>query len=129
MLLHCETKANQRQTETWSVFQIQEPEATATKILREIKSHAKYHYEKCKKKNEKKYNLCRRKQETERSLEGVPKETKPFIQGINIFEEEVKPEDPRGPMVCSTSIKLSENEMAFLNKGPRYMMTSSVYYL
>ena len=49
-------------------------------------------------------------------------ESKPFIEGINVFNEEAEPSEPRGPIVCSSSILLNDNERAFLNKGPKFMM-------
>ena len=93
-----------------------------TQVLSKMKEDARYHKKKCKKKNDKKYETCRRKQEEKVLFDGIPEETRTLIQGVNVFRRNVKPEPPLPPMVCSKDINLTDNEMAFLCKGPRFMM-------
>ena len=78
--------------------------------------------ERNKKRDSEKYNHCKRKQQEDRTWEGIPEETRKIIRGVNIFRKKITPEKPLGPMVCSEEIELNENEIAFLNKGPGYMM-------
>ena len=59
-------------------------------------------------------------------FEGIPEETKPLVQGIHMFIKEVQPSSPKVPMVCSNTIDLNEKEIAFLNKGPRFMMRTKL---
>ena len=41
---------------------------------------------------------------------------KELMMGVNMFIEEVKPEDPIGIMICNSSIKLNGNEVRFLTR-------------
>ena len=40
---------------------------------------------------------------------------------LKLFNEELVPESPMGPMVCSKEITLTQDELNFLTKGPRFM--------
>ena len=51
---------------------------------------------------------------------------KELIEGVNVFIEEVEPEDPIGPMICNSSIQLKENELRFLTRGPKFMMRNEI---
>ena len=54
--------------------------------------------------------------------ENVPEGVEEFIEIVNLFIEEVEPEDPIEPMICDSSIHLNENELRFLIRGPKFMM-------
>ena len=42
--------------------------------------------------------------------------------GVNVFVGDLVPEPSADPMVCDPNIKLSHSEMAFLRRGPRFMV-------
>ena len=56
----------------------------------------------------------------------LPQEVQELISGVNIFTTTVEPEKSADPMVCDKSIKLSKSELAFLRKGPKFMMRQVV---
>ena len=56
----------------------------------------------------------------------VKPEVRQVLNEVNIFREDLTPEPPQGPMVCSGSISLSREEMAFLSRSPRYMVRGDV---
>jgi len=51
---------------------------------------------------------------------------KELIEGVNMFIEEVKPEDLIGPMICNSSIKLNGNELRFLTREQKYMIRNEI---
>ena len=53
----------------------------------------------------------------------IPWEAWEILQGVNLFsEKEITPEPSADPMICSPDISLNKNELAFLKRGPRFMM-------
>ena len=46
-----------------------------------------------------------------------------ILNGVNIFNGELSPEQAIGPMICSSDIKLSSDEIEFLNRGPKFMVS------
>ena len=80
-----------------------------------------------KKKNQQEKNFIKfernmRKQQVEDIKEEVPKGVHELLKGVNVFNDDLKPEEPIGPMVCSSSISLTKDELNFLTRGPRFMM-------
>ena len=56
-------------------------------------------------------------------LKDIPESVWDIVKGVNLFQGAVvDPEDSADPMVCSPEINLNESEMAFLKKGPRFMI-------
>ena len=49
-----------------------------------------------------------------------------IIDGVNIFNKDLEPEKSADPMICDKTIKLSKCELAFLRKGPRFMMREAI---
>ena len=73
----------------------------------------------------KKFLHCKSKylwEEQTAEFDLLPSDVKEYVREINVFKEEVIPEHPADPMVCSKEIKLSRCEMALLRKGPKFMM-------
>lgn len=66
-------------------------------------------------------NITHTGSQNERNLQ-IPPDVNELLSGVNVFKEQLSPEPPRGPMICSKSIKLNKDELAFLAKGPRYML-------
>ena len=82
-------------------------------------------YRRCKEKglNEQGMNVEDRKDKVDRALSRLPLEAHDILNNVNVFKEETKEtEPPLGPMVCSKDISLSKAELAFFDKGPRYML-------
>ena len=84
------------------------------------------HRHKLKKKAMKKYHHCESKMKLEknrRDFEDIPTDAWSLVKGVNLFQEkDLRPEKCAEPMVCAPDIILSEAEMAFLRKGPRFML-------
>ena len=51
-----------------------------------------------------------------------PKGTSEMLSDLHAFNVEITPEKSQGPMICSKDIVLSEDEYAFLCKGPGFML-------
>ena len=100
----------------------EECKSKAIKVMEENRRRCNTRREKMKEKSERKITHLEKKQKGMKELEGIPKDTKKILEHVNIFNETITPENPIGPMVCSNKIKLSDNEIAFLNKGPGFMM-------
>ena len=45
-----------------------------------------------------------------------------MVGGVNIFRGSLQKEECAEPMVCDSSIKLTKNEIAFLKRGPGFML-------
>ena len=79
------------------------------------------------KKNEKKFMSCRLKQERQKIQDEIPSAAWEMVKDLNIFErEKVEPEPLKGPMVCSTDLELSKEEIAFLTKGSKFMLRNKL---
>ena len=78
----------------------------------------------------KKYTHCERKMARDKDMNDfgdIPDKAWALLQGVNIFQDEkVVPEDTAEPMICSPSISISKAELAFLKKGPRFMLRQEV---
>ena len=59
---------------------------------------------------------------TTKSLKSCPPGARELLQDLDIFNTQMSPEPPRGPMICHPDIKLSEEELQILNKGPKFMV-------
>ena len=55
-------------------------------------------------------------------MQDIPDDVREWIAGVNIFNENLVPEPSLGPMICDPNIKLSRSEMAFLKRGPGFMV-------
>ena len=64
------------------------------------------------------------KSELNKSMKEIPKETSRFLNGVNIFsaDQELVAEDPLGPFICHKSIKLTQDELNILSRGPKFMI-------
>ena len=97
----------------------------AASVIQAIKEQAKKHRVVADKKNNKKVSFCQKKQRitTKQDWDATepPQDVRELLMGVNVFNDIVEPEPSRGPMVCHKDIVLSRAEMAFLNKGPRFM--------
>ena len=61
----------------------------------------------------------------DKSMKEVPEHTKEFLTGVNIFStnhDEVLPQEPLGPFICSPDIKFNEYELKILSRGPKFMV-------
>ena len=54
--------------------------------------------------------------------EDLPPEVNEIIKGVNIFQSDLEPEKSADPMICDKNIKLTKCELAFLRRGPRFML-------
>ena len=66
------------------------------------------------------YKMNRSKQS--RDIENIPPPTWEVLKDVNIFKEDLEPQPSADPMVCDSRILLDKNEMAFLRKGPKFMV-------
>ena len=74
---------------------------------------------------DKKISLYKERDILEKSMKLAPPNTTDILSGVNLFMAEqanVKPEDPLGPFNCSKDIRLSENELKLLSRGPKFMV-------
>ena len=78
------------------------------------------------KKAKKKYTHCENKMQKDRDrgdFKDIPWEAWELLQGVNLFNgSQLSPEPKADPMICSPDISLSKDELAFLKRGPRFMM-------
>ena len=80
-----------------------------------------------KRKDDTKFKRIKEKQEREKMVEEIPAETWEIIKDTNVFrKEEMEKETLIGPMICSTDISLSKEEIAFLTKGPKFMLRNEL---
>ena len=77
-------------------------------------------------KNNRKYERNRWKQESLILGDNVPEGVKQYIDGMKIFESDVEPEKPIGPMICNKEIVLDKDEMQLLMRGPRFMKRNEI---
>ena len=56
----------------------------------------------------------------------VPKETKSLLESVEIFKKDIEPQELIGPMICTEKIKISDDELKFLIKGPKYMLRTEL---
>ena len=95
----------------------------AIKVLSRLNAKGKEYRRRCDNKNWAKLSLCRAKQQRLDCMDQAPREAKKYLENVNVFAaDKVTPEVSVGPMICHKSIKLSEDEKSFLEKGPRYML-------
>ena len=75
-------------------------------------------------KAEKKIKFYGEKNHLNKSLKAVPPETSEFLSGVNLFSSEhpLEPAEPLGPFICHESIKLSNDELMILSRGPKFMI-------
>ena len=95
------------------------------KVVKSTVKETRSHRVTRKLKASKKYILCDQKMKKiidDENLQAIPEEVLNIVSGVNIFKSELTPEPSADPMVCDPSIKLSKCEMAFLRRGPRFMM-------
>ena len=84
------------------------------------------HRHKHKMKAIKKYDHCEmkmRKDKDHKNFEDIPEKAWELLKGVNLFQNDtLVPEQSAEPMVCAPDILLSKAELAFLKKGPRFML-------
>ena len=76
-------------------------------------------------KADKKISLYKERDVLEKSLKSAPPNTANILSGVNLFKNdqtELGPAKPLGPFNCSKEIKLSENELKVLSRGPKFMV-------
>ena len=68
------------------------------------------------------------KEMSEKVRKEAPGPTKVLLDGVNVFNDDLslKPEPPEGPMICDSSLKFDQNELAILAKGPKFMVRSEL---
>ena len=98
-------------------------------VVKNVSINTAVHKDKHRTKACKKFVHCRSKMNNEiimRSLSDIPNETWEIAQGVNIFNEELIQEECADPMICSEDIKISQDELDFLRKGPKFMLRQNV---
>ena len=98
----------------------------ARKIMRECSERVSVKKLQQREKNMRKYNRNKWKQECIMMDDELPEEVKKFTDGINIFTKDLEPEPPIGPMICDKNIKLDEDELKLLTKGPKFMKRNDI---
>ena len=79
--------------------------------------------------NMRKFSHIQQKNGLERELKSAPPETSEILSSVNIFSEmqnSVIPEESLGPFICDPAIKLSENELKILARGPKFMVRDEI---
>ena len=77
--------------------------------LKALNQTAKEHRMRCDARNARKLKLCGEKMRALSTKDDVPGGTMELLEDVNVFKKDrVSPEEPRGPMVCDSNIKLSE---------------------
>ena len=97
----------------------------ANRIVKKVLDKAKNCRYQQKKKVKIKFEHCKRKMNLQRDTKEnsqLPCEVWDVVRDVNVFNTEVSPEPPAYPMICDKSIKLSKCELAFLKKGPKFMV-------
>ena len=99
--------------------------ARTKKVVKRIMSRANNCKNRQKIKVRKKFLHCKKKmvavnRETEK--EHMPGDVWNVLKDVNVFNQEISPEPPAEPMICDKQIKLSSCEMAFLKRGPKFML-------
>ena len=118
----CSQLSNLKQRRTRLRKEVQKLGAEGRKALKECDAIAKVTKTRHREKNERKYNWNSMKQDKLELEDCVPDKVKEIVEGVNVFNVEMVKEEAIGPMVCSKDIELNPNELAFLKRGPRYMM-------
>ena len=84
------------------------------------------HRHKIKRKAMKKYHHCESKMKVDKDrcdFSDIPANVWELVKGVNLFQDkDLRPEKCAEPMICAPDIVLSESEVAFLRKGPRFML-------
>ena len=86
---------------------------------------AKHHRQVRKNKARKKFHFCSQKMKQlidDENNKDIPKDVLEIVSGVNIFTEDLVAEPSADPMICDPNIRLSKNELAFLRRGPRFMV-------
>ena len=105
------------------------PKSRHNRVLREVSVNTANHKDKHRDKTAKKFVHCKSKMNNvinERSIADIPKDTWDIAKGVNIFNKELFQEECADPMICAKDIELSQDELEFLRKGPRFMMRQHV---
>ena len=61
-----------------------------------------------------------------KTLESCQRGVKSLLEELEVFNSVPVVEPPLGPLVCHPSIALSEEELAVLNRGPKFMVRNKV---
>ena len=100
------------------------PKSKCRKLVSSYMREAADHKKRQHKRLNRKFDHCKEKMNelTKDPRIPLPPEVCRIIEGVNIFNKDLEPERSADPMICDKSIKLSKCELAFLRKGPRFMM-------
>jgi len=107
------------------------PRSKCRNLIKTYMEQAAYHKERHKDRLTKKFKHCRKRMKvvTNDLLDKktvLPQDVQDLIGGVNIFTTTIEPERSADPMVFDKTIKLSKSELAFLRKGPKFMMRQTV---
>ena len=99
------------------------------RVVKKVMMRAGYYRNQQKTKIKKKYALCKEKMNRHQNIHvradrDIPENVWRVLKNINVFNKAVQPELPADPMICSKDIKISKCELAFLRKGPKFMLRS-----
>ena len=61
-----------------------------------------------------------------RTLKSCNQNVRLLLERLEMFNKVPEVESPLGPMICHPSIKLDENELMVLNRGPKFMVRGKV---
>ena len=98
-------------------------------LMNRVKKQNTYHKAQHMTKTINKYKHCEKKMKVvcrRKNNDDIPKEVWEVLEGVELFNEDIEPEPPADPMVCDSSIKLSDEELKFLRRGPRFMLRQKV---
>ena len=72
-----------------------------------------------------KINHFKKRDRVDKIHKKLPDSTRDLLSEVNLFlpnQITMKPEEPAKPFICDPTIKLDENELAILAKGPKFMI-------
>ena len=95
------------------------------RTVKKVMTMANNYRSRHKKKVIKKFEVCEGKMNVlrdKRDNDMIPEDIWGIVKDVDVFNRIVVPECPADPMICDSMIKLSRSEMAFLRKGPKFML-------
>ena len=96
-------------------------------LVRTYMRDAGHHKEKQITRLNRKFKHCKQRMNVSKpDSNPLPSEIEQIVNGVNIFMGALVPERSADPMICDKTIKLSKCELAFLRKGPRFMMRQTI---
>ena len=100
------------------------PKSKCRRVVRSCMEQAESHRSRHVKRLDRKFKHCRARMKVsdDACIPTLPPDISKIIEGVNIFNGEIEPEKSADPMICDRSIKLTKSELAFLRRGPGFMM-------